>query len=629
MATNPRLADLKRTLYMYRKNYFHDNAQIMDYMNNIDDIYNGTLFEKQLKSLLSMSDIYFGNNPNNSSFLTFKKTHKLLSHLATAIKHIVDNDDTNYTTYKSLKMISFSNSTLTTTIEDVSYSVNNNTLVLPINLVNSNMSIDITNMIEYDKNNNINSYLKNHFYFLTKFQTFNLKSQVYAFKYFMDIVKEFIVFFENSQKLLNNNYLNNQQHKEQMCNYFENTMSVDLINKRTNIDNLINKITTDDNNNTLLGETEYTINGDNCNIILKATINQDISLKSNNPDYFVCKIGDKYYNIFSITNTRIEGNYNGNFEINIKLKAYKSLCSEKSRFTNDYSLFNENDNTVRAILLYKTLNDVRKQYINTGKDLRKLNLDIMNSKNKINYIAEKSKNKTELYNSLNIRLIVSIVVAVTIVIIYIISYFMKDDNIKLYGTIFSFVIAIIINIVNMYLNKSNNVELFDNELRCASFTSRSSQISKIQFINNNTMIFMNYIFDLLMSYQSHIASLDTTDLFNKISKSLNSEKKAFIEYDKLYKKQIDNDNNTIDIINHDLIFKTAVINFTSSLILLISMVMLLIFIEPKYIRIYIWTFMFLVIYIIAVFYYVIIRKVNTKSDNNYWNDISDSLKYQL
>lgn len=659
MATNSRLADLKRTFGMYRKNYFHDNAQIMNFMNSIDDIYNGTQFERGLASIFSMNNGFF-QLPNMTKFNIFVKNFHVIYAITVVIKHIVDSNQEDYKELKKVNFVDDASGAWINVVHDTSsyiqtsgapadikYRLSGNTITIKLDdimrssqYIAENTSggvkqLDTTNMIGYGANGNRNELL-DYFYFLTRFQSFNMKSQLYAFYYFMDISSEFIQFFYKSQLLLTPN-INNNATKTMICNYFTNNMSVNLINKRTDIDNRINVNTTAEavisTNNILVPDKKYNIvrDRDNCGITLNIAnagdmLVQDIGIKLNNPDNFVCKIGETFFDILSIESIKRDDN---KYDVKIKLKAYTQLCSTKSHFPNDYRLFSHTGNQLNAIILFKTLNDVRKQYVNSGKDLRQLNLNIMKSKNKINFIANKSKQQSDIITHVNTRMIVCLVIVAAVATVYTIIYFTRDPKIKIYGVLLSFVVAIIMNIVNMYFNSKLSLEEFENEVMCSAFTSNSSLSSRQQFVNNNSMIFMNYIFDLMMSYQAHISSLDTIDLFGKMSNSLTSEKKAFIEYDKMYKQQIANNSSSIDIMRHEALFKTGVINLMSSFLLLITMTFLMHFIEPRFTRIYIYIFAVLAIYIVIAYFFSVRKRVKTKSDNKYWFKISDSIANRL
>lgn len=656
MATNSRLADLKRTFGMYRKNYFHDNAQIMNFLNSIDDIYNGSEFEKGFASIFSMNNGFF-QIPSMHKFDTFVKNFHTVYAISVVIKDIVDRNQEQYKNLKKVDFVVNSGGTWISVVHNASsyirtsgaptniqYMLNGSNIKIKLdnimqssqfiaeNTKNNNITLDTNNMIGYGIESERNELL-NYFYFLTRFQSFNMKSQLYAFHYFMDIASEFIEFFYKSQLLLTPN-INNSATRSMICDYFTNNMSINLINKRTDIDNKINVNTTDEavlaTNNILISDKRYNVvkDNDNCGVTLNIiqALEDNIGAKLNNPDNFVCKIGETFFDILSIESIATDNN---KYNIIIKLKAYTNQCSTKSHFPNDYRLFNHTGNQLSATILFKTLNDIRKQYVNSGKDLRQLNLNIMKSKSKINFIANKSKQQSDIISHVNTRLIVCSVIVAAVATVYAVSYFAGDPKIKTYGVLLSFVVAVLMNIVNMYFNSKLSIEEFENQATCASFTSNSSLSSRQQFVNNNSMIFMNYIFDLMMSYQAYISSLDTIDLFGKMSNSLTSEKKAFIEYDKMYKQRIANNSSSIDIMRHEALFRTGIINLMSSFLLLTTMTFLMHFIEPRFSRIYIYIFAILAVYIIIAYFFTVRKRVKTKSDNKYWFKISDSIANQL
>lgn len=618
---NLRIDDLQRTIQTYHK-YFYDNADMLSFMTDIKNDTNGNDFEIKMKKILSMKEISI------NEFVNFLYKFNAIYQYTDYVRSVIDGDDDKYTEYKRLSDKNFS---IVTTIPSppdantIYIGVTNQTLderdwysiQIPIIFTCFDNEIgSVTNNINDQSNPN-----KKYLYYLTHLGEFNIKSQIHALHSFLEIVKHFIKFYVYSKRVYNipRDYAGDPN---KFCNYFNNEMITNIINTTLELNNI-------DNNKILIDARSYDIDtSDPCAIMLKETIPRTNRIIQSNLEGFnyTCKIGNIYYDVISINENKDASNQ---FILTISLKAYSSGCTSNQQLPSDYQSLSTSS-AVQATILNKNIANLRKEYINSGKELKLLNQSIEKSKGKINNISQKSKIQSDVNQSLKTRLTIYYIIIALIILSYIFVYFLGKEDIKMYIAVGTFIVAILMNIINFFINTSLSVENYVNNVPICSDINQNSSLSKKKtFMENNSLVFMNYIFELFAAYDRYLSTIDTKDIFNKITNNLHSEKKEFKEHDSVFKSKIELNKATVDVMMHDNKSNISYIYMISGIILLATMFYLLYNIEPKYLNSYLIATTVLLTYILVVYYYTTTQLVNTKSTNYYWKNISNSVMDSL
>ena len=156
-----------------------------------------------------------------------------------------------------------------------------------------------------------------------------------------------------------------------------------------------------------------------------------------------------------------------------------------------------------------------------------------------------------------------------------------------------------------------------------------SDSNKQTFAENQITIFIEYLKEIFVSYHIYLTTLDSTDLFRRISGSMRGEHKTFKEHREIYKyKNMINDK-TIDIMKHEMIVKTAIVTMITLMFLIITAVYLAFTYKPEFIKAYLIIAGIFGILNIYIFIKAIIQPTRTKARNNYWYKIADSIAMSM
>ena len=618
MALNQNLQTLKAKLSRYCSNNLFDNRAVIDYINKIDERESGTEYEKSLKAILSLDLDYFDDGDNYTKLRDFVYKFNLFKEILKDIRNTVDTDIDNYKSLKnngqySIAMTekSLPGTTLEPLISNLKTSFNATTDADKFHKYLSNFTNTIsTNLNITYTTEGIKAYkisdeddIKNHVFMMVSMTSPNEKSQLFALKKLFEMIEKFIKLYVFSKSLkLNGN-------SADVCSYFNNIRdefptSYIMNESYEDVKHLIITFT-----NTLYDQPtkQLTIS------------NQDQTIAFNNlfeksPDEILVLYDNRAYQVQTFKKT-VNSTNSGRYDIEIELK--EQLVNQPNVVSVGIEI---------KIIESNNKESFKRKFLETGKELRLLNGNILDSKNKINYIYEKSTAQTEILNSLDTFLVIYYICIAIIIAIYIALIFISKSQIKQYGTIGAFIIALSMNISNQFLPQKSIVENFTTDIQC---NDTDTTRKRIDFIKQKIAIFMDYFEIYIDDVQYELNSLDVTNVFTQIYGLMENEKKAFTEHDKVYKYKTKMGRQGIDIIKQDIIERIAYMYLISSCILIVTIVSLLYLFAPQYVSIYITIAVILIIYLLTIYYYKIIQVVNTKSSNKYWTNISETTMEKL
>lgn len=620
MALNQNLQTLKAKLSRYCSNNLFDNSAVIDYINKIDERESGTDYEKSLKAILSLDLDYFDGDDNYTKLIDFVYKFNLFKEILKDIRNTVDADIDNYKSLKNNgqysiamteKLFSASITSLELLISNLKTSFTTSDDAEKFNKYLSNFTntistnLNITYTTEGIKAYEINDEddIKNHVFMMVSMTSPNEKSQLFALKKLFEMIEKFIKLYVFSKSLkLNGN-------SADVCSYFNNIRdefpTSDIINQ-SDIQNMYQIISftgmSYDQSTKQLTKVNQTVSTTLTNLFEKS------------PDEILVLYDNRAYQVQTFKKT-VNSINSSNYNIEIELK--EKLVNQLS---------NSDPGIEIKIIESNNKESFKRKFLETGKELRLLNGNILDSKNKINYIYEKSTAQTEILNSLDTFLVIYYICIAIIIAIYIALIFISKSQIKQYGTIGAFIIALSMNISNQFLPQKSIVENFTTDIQC---NQTDTTRKKIDFIQQKIAIFMDYFEIYIDDVQSELNSLDVTNVFTQIYGLMENEKKAFIEHDKVYKYKTKMGRQGIDIIKQDIIERIAYMYLISSCILIVTIVFLLYLFAPQYVSIYITIAVILIIYLLTIYYYKIIQVVNTKSSNKYWTNISETTMEKL
>jgi len=614
-ALNQRFMSLKTKLRRFCDNNLFDNTDVINYIKNernYDD------FGNSLNAILSLDLDFFDDD--KAMLKKFIYEFNIIKQVNNEIITSLETDGIE--NYKGKKNALFLNITKPTDMASITVSTgsgnNSEFTILKDHIAIANISkyiddsvlsevsiitdedsneklkIDFSqiNIKDYEIGSTTSSNLKNHIYMMLLFRSPNELSQLKALEKLFEMIEKFIKLYVFSK------CLKEFGNDGTLCTYFNNI--------REEFDaSLI--IDIGDNVDSLKYE-NISYDGENTKItITRAESSIDIS--------DLDKIDTSY--LVEYTNTQYEIK---NIEQRIETtnKIYEIELHDKLKKANG----NDEDATSITIFLMKSnnKNNFKKRFLDTGKELRSMNSNILDSRNKINSLYEKSNGQKEILNSLDTYLIIYYVCIAVIIAIYIALVFITKKDIQQYGTIGAFIIAFAMNISNNFLSRGAIIEKFTTEIQCESVDTVRK---KSDFIKQKIEVYMDYFDTYLDNVQQELNNDDVTNVFQQVYGSLENEKKAFKEHEKNYKYKVKIGKQGIDIIKQDIVERIAYMYLISSCTLIVTIVFLLYLLAPEYINIYIGIAALIILYILIVYYYKVIQIVNTKTSNKYWGNISE------
>lgn len=172
-------------------------------------------------------------------------------------------------------------------------------------------------------------------------------------------------------------------------------------------------------------------------------------------------------------------------------------------------------------------------------------------------------------------------------------------------------------------------ELTTNNTNCDQLTPTSANNLRNTFASNQITIFTEYVKDIFISYHIYLSTLDASDLFRKVSGSMKNEKKTFNEHREIYKYKKDINDKSIDIMKHEMILKTAIINMLTLTFLIIAAIYLAYTYKPEFIKVYLYIGGIFGIFNIYIFFKTIIQPTRTRARNAYWYNVAESIARKM
>jgi hypothetical protein len=668
MASNPNLNELKILFSTYYNNFFFDNREIVGFLRDITAT-GGNFFDVMSKQILSLAI-----NNNNQLILrknradTDLKTryHSILFTLHSVIQtlvYIIRTTSNYHDIYRGIQKVQLINTAVPADIAPVLKTVHAN-LKTKYMIEAGTLYIydsDVKAM-EFDKFTHKykehlhdqaidNDIIKNHIYFILSFNDYNMKSQIFAYYYYIITAKIFADFYYNAEYLLDSGS------DESICNYFNNEGSSVMRELSLAMDALISS----SGQTTVLKEfTAKCINM--CPVSLKINYADDKPLDdlitfdkdSSIVDEFLVIIDEQRQDPVTKLTQTISTTYeimNASY-LNLQDTPYLGTAADR-KFLKDmppymkipdtiilkaystqatgcgieaasqFQTVNVELNQNVIIKIYpKSVSDMRRDYIMTGMNLGSLNSDIQRSKDKINRVAKNYNKQKDVNRFIEQRQTIYTYIIIALFIGFTVLYFVEfKTSLKLTTSYGMLVVVLIMLAVNYYL-KYDFIEPFNvvtvDATPCSGLGESSSISSRLTFIQNNITSFSENVKNLVLSFHVYLSTLDSLDLFKKMTGSLKTEMRQFKEHEKYYRYKEKLDNKTVDVMKHEMITNTAYINMITFICLIITIFFICYFYRPELFKTYAIVAVILIGINMAVYYLIILKPVRTRARNKYW-----------
>lgn len=664
------------------KTLFSDNREFIHTLLNVEQEDTGTNFEKYSKKILQFKipHTIINNNPSylfstlsvsgsitrKSVYQQYKKALVSIKVAINVIYHIIkENENTKayITKYKNIKSVefvkfteiqgntkkvdvTFSKSGIPTITTNISYILDDDG---KLTIANNDANISLTELSSFQKfgyqfvtseDASGADIVKNYLYFMLSFNTYNLRRQVYAFYFFIDILYESFKFYDNAEQLIYNT-----SYSPDCTSLFNADTSVNFLAHMNKLDTyLSNGIQSASPASTTYNEMKGHVT-DICPVRIKfddITYNYDKRTHSNQiqPDEYEkyeVKISggnlpiEKIYDIENID--YIQYSSSSNIVNAIEIKAigiennYRKQCNDES--FDSYPTINlkqDNTDNINATIVAKSSDNIKEDIYNTGTVLNTLNESIQKSKDKINTQVKIFDAQNSILKSLDTRQnIYYVVFSIISVLIIVLLFIDTQQSLKLYASLIFALVLLAINVVNYYL-KYDYIEPFTEQsiVVCSQINSNTSVDAKIRFVQQHIALLSAEIGTLYGKIKDYIDKLDTIDVYAKLSGSLKNEQKNFEEHASKFKQREDVNKKSIDIMKHEMINKTGFMNLLSISFFVLVVVYTLYVISPEYIMTYLVIGFILLLVNLSVYYIVILHPVRTKARNKYWTSPSNS-----
>ena len=673
MASNPKLNEVKTMFSTFYNNFFFDNKDILRYLNDITAP-GGNVFDLTSKKILCLEihkngeQLFRKNNEDTAISIKYFLILDSIYAIVQSLVHIIRTSNNNYyDIYQNIQKVKLLNTPPSSEVAKVLKIINNG--------LETKYMIDTDTLYIYDSkiinlefkkvgykykehmHDNIidDEIISNNIFFMLSLNEYNLKSQIFAYYYYIIILKLFALFYYNSE------YLIDSGTTDDICEYFNNEFITVFVDLKNTADAMISSsgqnVTLKEYNAQCTGVCPVSLDiiyGQNENVNNFIILNKDASL------------GDEYVVIIdqeitdSVTNTKQTVSYtyeitNASYLYNeesylkipktIILKAY-STEAKGCGIEGVYPSINIVQNQTKLIKLrQKTISDMRRDYILNGKELGVLNSNIIKSKDKINRMVKNYDKQISVNKGVNMQMNIYKWIFIILSIIFIVLFLGNfTESIKLTTCYAIFVLILIMLIINYYI-KYDYIEPFENAApvsssssttrvtvdttECSALTSSSPLGNRLNFIQNNMTSFVEYALQLVVAYHLYLSSLDSLDLFKKMSGAMKTEMHTFKEHEKYYQYKEKMDNKTIDILKHEMIANTGYVNMLTFMYLIVTIFFICYFYKPDFVKSYIIIALALAAINMAIYYLVVLRPVRTRARTNYWSKPSQTTLVNL
>jgi len=638
MASNPQYYDLKNMLNLYYVNFFFDNKNLVSYLQDISSE-GGNVFDDTSKKVLSLeinkngSILFYEDGKTSTLFTRYTKLLYTITEVTQTIYFIIKTNSNYFDIYKMLSEIKLIN-TVPSAVDIASLNTvaDTNTRYYidgtMLNIYNSDII-----PLEFDKNaDKINpatnldnvGIIKNYLKFLISFSDYNLKTQLYAFYYYLIMLNQFFMFYYKSEKLLVSGADGN------LCNYFNNMFSINLLELKGAIDALLNtgrESSLFELNTKCISTCPITLN-------IIYTRADDILYFEKDEQFennYLVIVDEIAYEVLSSQYEEEKTNYYKKLiGFTLKANSNESSCQSNGSFP---TMNITQNHSKRISIRGKTVSDIRRDYIISGNNLRNMNMNIEKSKDIINKTVKEYDKQETINKSLMLRVHIYYFIFACILISYLIIYFgYFDQKIKINFAIAVIFVIVLLIIFNYFFNydfiekfQAPSATVTIDTTDCSSLTASSSVARRLNFINNHITIFTEYIAVIITSFNLYLSSLDSIDLFKKLSGSMKNESNTFKEHETLYKYKEKTNKKLVDIMKHDMIYNTAFVNMITFMALIISLFMAAYIYNPEYIKVYLIITGILTFFNLYMYFYSILHPVRTKARNKYWYKLAESV----
>lgn len=702
VTVNDKLDIIKQLVRGLYDNYFIDNKEVVSYLANITNV-SGNEFDSTSKYILNMvipyqsvgddrEYLFINNNGNKKpKYERYFKTLNTISIIATTLHYICNLSSNNkeWENIVKIKTINISNSSdgSSISIYEPYDTRNTNALfkykivtdTLNIYLVNADNIISVSNVDTLQQYNNTDiltdiDVVKNYIGFMFKIKKHNLKKQITAFYYYLEILKVCFEFYTTAESLIALRNTGNicyrfsatdAANSEQQIFSSKMNLVMPLYKLNDNLDILLANSTTE------LGYPQYTLTGilgNTCPLTINFSPSRYYASNNSNyyhdvqlsPDDFQVKIASldnhsllentvkKLYDIDEIDYQNVS--ISSNLIQQIVLKASGKVKSDGSSpciVDGAYEIiaelngdggkkYNMNNCNITINLVKRSTDNLKRDYFEIGNKLQELNTDIEKSKDKINVQVR----NYDVYNNIlkaldmrrNIYYVIFGIIATAVLVLLLLDL---QQSAKMYISLTIALVMLGINVVNYYM-KYDYIEQFSTADMTISGTVRQvddcTQIdvstnfnTRVEFINKKIPNLTNEIVEILRKLNLFLSRLEFLDMNSKLSKSLKNEQRNFEEQATKYKYKEDANKKSIDIMKQEMIKKTGYINLISITIFIFVLVYILYLIDPTFLNVYMGIAVVLTLINLTVYYIIILHPVRTKAMNKYWVKPSTSV----
>lgn len=679
MTTNIELKSISKSINNFYKNFISDNKYFFNYLSDIESYNTDDKFANMVMNVLKTSistdylmlykpNLSILNNKNEIIYLkdiskndstVFMDSLYIISRIYGIFANELDNHPSGIELLNSIKkvkidifenddsnddscLIEVDNTQITFLIRNINLLSNRQMILINPNSSNIEEFIELKNL-QYTPISGMlfNIIVKNFIYYLFNMKTLNVKIQTNAIYNFISLVRKYANIQLYSELIISNDF-NNEIYKNRMCN------------ELSTIQNELKVMITDIN-----PRDSVLINGIQVTSIIPTLEKDTFEIKQlqnkvniNDPDIYDFIIyNPKIFETRTFILTQPHNNDINNPYIarNIKTINFRTIQRDgvdikiisSVQFDigddNFFKVYGQGGSKVTTFeLRSKTLDDFKREYVSSGIDLRNINKNIEEYKKKVNkvvntYDKNKNRNIKLNYHTVIFYIIFAILTIINIGLMLSESIDTSIKQIIVIGLIIFVIAMIIYNHFNryIYLEYFTNFEtrtLISNIGDCPSGNSSTSD--KINYIQNHLNIFNSNAVIFINTLTVYLPSLETKDLYNKLSTAISNEKATFGNIQKSYYLKEKEANENTNLLIHNIISNFYFLHLISYFYLVFSIVYFAYMIEPELIRLYIFIGLIFYILVIWIYYVNITQPTRTSSSHKYWIKPAESILTQ-
>lgn len=280
----------------------------------------------------------------------------------------------------------------------------------------------------------------------------------------------------------------------------------------------------------------------------------------------------------------------------------------------------------------KSDQDLARTFYKAGTELTDMNESIVESKDKINGQVKTFQLQNDTLKSIDTRMTVYYVIfAIMALVILVILLLDIPQTMKIYVSVVIAGVLLIMSMINYFWNYKVIETFGDNDVLqdCTNINASSTLIQRVRFVNSKIPLFTREMVTILDNLGNYVYALDSIDMKEKLSNSLQDERRTYQEHSEIYKYKQEMNTKSMDIMKHDMIKKTAYMNMLTINFFVLALVLIFYMIDPSHINTYLTLAAILIIVNLLVYYFVILHPVRTMAKNKYWIKPSDSVLQSL